>query len=356
MTLPETGLPAQIVWLAGWERADPRASRKSDPPAPEPFTAVRCAVPELIGRTGSFAAGPEVGGDGDLRVVCSTAAPRDLAWVQSLLDGGLEALMLREPLGVRAPGRVRDLERDESLCLVYGTGNLVARVRGEERGVEAIGQLVGILDAALIAAAELSPPADDLAAHVELDERHDLEPGALDLEDARRLLRERKPRHFLRREQPDDAEVARAFAQSYAEAWNYRSEELSHAAIELPRYGVQGDPVISVVGVLPDGRAVRLAHTTGWISLPRTSDRRAPVQRHSYDVAVTRISDEERLTLDHRLAVPLPGEPGAWLAGEMLIAVRPAAAGDVTAAGLDAVRDELAGCVERSHVRSMKSA
>lgn len=356
VTLPDTGLPAQIVWLAGWQRVDPRGSRTNGAPEAEPFTAVRCAVPELVGRVGSFAAGPEALDDGSLRVVCSSDAARDLEFVQALVAGDLESLMLREPLGTRAPGHVRDVVQDENLCLVYATGNLVARIRGDERGSDVVGQLVAILDAAIIRAAELAPGADDVGAHVEVDEHHDLEPGATSLEDARRLLRERRSRNFLRRDQPQDEEVARAFAQSYAEAWNYRSEELQHAAVELPRYGVRGDPVISVVGVLPDGRAIRLAHTTGWVSLPRTSQRRAPVERHSYDVAVTRISDAERLELDHRLSVPPPGEAGAWLAGELLVVVRPAQPGAVTAVGLDAVRDEAARYVERGHVHSMKPA
>lgn len=356
VTLPDTGLPAQIVWLTGWQHVDPRASRGNDAPVAESFTAVRCAVPELVGRVGSFAAGPEALEDGSLRVVCSSAAARDLEFVQALVAGDFESLMLREPLGTRAPGHVHDVVQDERTCLVYATGNLVARVRGDERGSDAIGQLVSILDAAIIRAAELAPGADDVGSHVELAEPQDLEPGAASLEDARRLLRERRSRGFLRRDHPQAEGVARAFAQSYAEASNFRSEDVRHAAVELPRYGVRGDPVVSVVGVLPDGRAVRLAHTTGWISLPRTSQRRAPVERHSYDVAVTRVSDAERLELDHRLSVPLPGEPGAWLAGELLVVVRPAQSGAVTAAGLDAVRDEAARHVERSHVHSMKPA
>jgi hypothetical protein len=350
--LPETGLPAQIVWLAGWPLADKRGVS----PEPEAFTIARCAVPELIGRIGSFVAGPEAEDDGTMRVIANMAAPRDLLFIQALVDEELESVMLRAPLGLVAPGHVRDVAAEESLCLIYETGNLVARVRGEERGSEALGQLVAILDAAIARAAELSPPPDELNAHVELDERHEIEAGAMSLEDARRRLRDRMPRRFGLREQPDDALVARAFAQSYAEAWNYRAEELSHATVELPRYGVEGDPVISVVGTLPDGRPVRMAHTTGWVSLPRTSERRAPVRRDSYDVAVTRVSDDERFSLEARLQRPQAGEPGAWLAGEMLIVVRPAQPGAVTAMGLDAVRDEVAMYLDRSHVTSLKSA
>jgi len=86
------------------------------------------------------------------------------------------------------------------------------------------------------------------------------------------------------------------------------------------------------------------------------SERRVPVRRDSYDVAVTRITEAERRELDHRLGVPLPGDAGAWLVGELLIVARPAQPGAVTALGLDAVRDEAARYVESSHVHSMKSA